>query len=490
VALKILLIDPDEEWLAQAKAYLEEKNYEVMTADTGKQAQLEIYNSSEGDKPRPFFYVILNLEVQNHPGPQVMKFIKSKHPGTNVIVTLENDELIKEGLFTSSHLLQIGAEEVLAKPFEMDDLLGKIEGSQSLGQLVKNLKKREGLSEEEEVETNDELFTSISIQDFYPNKVVLFDVFVKIGNNRYVKILHAGDSFSPDRIKKYREEKNVKELFFHSRDRKKYIRFCNHLAAKFISRNVAGSAKIKVGILKTSAEKFLEEINTEGIKPQTLEQGKDICANMYDMIESDEGLFKLFRDFQEFDPQAFTHAYLVSLFASMIVKQFEWESKATTETVAMAALFHDIGKMTLPPEVLALRPEEMTKEQLSAYQKHPELGAEIVGDNKLITNSIKQVILQHHEFSDGSGFPGGLKDPKLLTLSKIVILADYFAHYVTENEVSPIVAMKKVLTNPNLIKKFNGNVVEKFMHVFIDPKGKKQDTKLQSNSKVINKKAS
>lgn len=486
MALRLLLVDPDGEWLAHGKNFFKEKGYEVSVADTGKSAQLQLYNAS--DEKKPFFYVVLNLHVQNHTGMQVMKFIKSKHPTQSVCIVVEDQESMEQ--LSTEYLMRLGAQEAMCKPFEFDDLLATLEGHQSLGQLLSTIKKNEGISDEEEVDMQDDSFTSVPIDEFYPNKTILFNVYIKLNTNKYLKIIHAGDSFHKERLTKYKEEKKVTHLYFHSRDRKKYIRFCNHLAAKFVKANVEGSSRIKVGILKATAEKFLEEVGTEGLKPQVLEQGKEIVNNIYNMIDTDKDLHALMKDYHDFDPSAFTHAYLVCLFSSMIVSEFDWQSKATVETVAMASLFHDIGMMALPKELLELTPDEMTEEQLEMYKKHPEMGAKIVNDNKMITNSVKQVIYQHHERSDGTGFPDGIKDQKILTLSKIISVSDSFAEYIIENEVTPIVALRKVLTNPEQVKKFNGVVLEKFMKIFVDPGKKSKNTQLQSNSKVVNKKAS
>ena len=80
MALKILLADPDVEWLQTAQAWLEENLYEVDTATIGKEAQLAVYNNR-------YFAVVLNLDLQDHPGLMVMKFIKSNHPSQKVIIT-------------------------------------------------------------------------------------------------------------------------------------------------------------------------------------------------------------------------------------------------------------------------------------------------------------------------------------------------------------------------------------------------------------------
>ena len=156
---------------------------------------------------------------------------------------------------------------------------------------------------------------------------------------------------------------------------------------------------------KNVSEKFLEEAFTVGLKPLVILQGKEVCENVYKLIETQSDLFSVLRAFQNFDPSAYAHSFLVTLYASAIIKQFEWQSKTTIETAAMACMFHDIGKTLLPKELFNVRPADMTPEQLMMYQKHPEFGMQVVENCRGVNNSVKQIILQHHEAYDGSGFP-------------------------------------------------------------------------------------
>ena len=196
MALKLLLVDPDVEWLSTLKKFFSEKGYEVDIADSGKKAQLAIYNASTEKKD--YFYIVLNLNIQNHSGPQVMKFIKSKHPGQNVCILIDKEDMEgedgEEKMIDEEKLRRLGATDFLAKPFEDDDLLAKLEGHQSLSELIANMPKKDGQSDEVEIEGNEDGFSSIGINDFYPNKTVVFDIYVKINESKYLKILHAGDT--------------------------------------------------------------------------------------------------------------------------------------------------------------------------------------------------------------------------------------------------------------------------------------------------------
>jgi response regulator RpfG family c-di-GMP phosphodiesterase len=483
LALKLLIVDPDEEWLFSAKEFFEDLQYSTTLVSTGKDAQVALYNDS-------YFAVILNVDVQNHPGIQVLKFIRSNHSSQKVIMISEIVEGVdEEEQWSAEKLVKAGANEAIVKPFEFADLKGLLEGHQSVGDMVSTIKRRKGTSDELEVEEVDDKFTHVKIDEFYSSKAVLFDIFIKLKSNRYIKILHAGDTFSKERIDKYKNEKNVEFLYFDKKDLYKYVKFNNYFAKNVISNARAPSAK-KVKLLQNVSEKFLEQAFQEGMKPQIIDQGKEIAENVYELIKSDGNLFQVFRDYADFDPNAFTHAYLVTLFSTSIIKQFEWQSKTTIECTALACMFHDIGKMKIDPSLLNMKAEDMNDDQMEEYRKHPELGLELIDNNPLINNSVKQIILQHHEHYDGSGFPFSKRGNKILTLSNIVCLADNFVHIIQDEDLKPMEALKILLSRRNELVWYNSQIVECLIKVFVDPEKIKKESVLPSNSKVVNKKAS
>ncbi len=484
MALKLLLVDKDLEWLQAAKSYFEELLYKTVIVGNGKDAQKALYN----DK---FFAVILNVKTENHSGLQVLKFIKTNHPSQNVIMVTEIEEGVdEEDQLTPEKLKKLGATDSIVKPFEMDDLKGVLEGHQSVGDLVSSIPRRKELGPEEEVDLGDDQFTKVKIAEFYSSQPVLFDIFIKLRSNRYIKILHAGDALSKERLDKYQNEKKVEYLYFQRKDILKYVKFNSYFAKKVISNPKVGGAK-KIKMLQNVSEKYLEQAFVDGLKPQIIDQGKDIAENVYDLVTKNEDLFSVFREYADFDPNAYTHAYLVTLFSTAIIKQFEWQSKTTIECTAFACLFHDIGKMKLPPEIATMKVEEMNEEQLEEYKRHPEYGLELIDGKPMINNSVKQIILQHHEHFDGTGFPYGKRGSKILMLSNIVCLADNFVHVIQEQDLKPVEALRVLLQKRDEISWYNTKIVECLINVFVDPaKIVKEKAALPSNSRVVNKKVS
>jgi putative nucleotidyltransferase with HDIG domain len=484
MALNLLIVDPDEDWLMAAKGFFENILYNVKIVSNGKNAQIALYNEK-------FFAVVLNIHTKNHSGPQVLKFIKTKHPNQKVIVVTDVDdsEDSDEDAMTPSTIRKLGATEVIVKPFEFPALKQLLEGHQSVGEMVSNIPRRNELGPEEEMDLEDSKFTKVKISEFYTSQPVLFDLFIQLRSGRYVKILHAGDKLDEDRINKYKNEKKVEYFYFKREDLYKYVKFNNYFAGKVIkSDKVAGEKKMK--LLQNVSEKFLEQSFQEGLKPQILDQGREIAENVFDLVQNQDDLYKILRSYQDFDPNAFTHSYLVSIFSTSIIKQFEWQSKTTIECTALACLFHDIGKMALPEEFLKLKIEDMNEDQLEVYKTHVEKGYELLDGNPLLNNSVKQIVLQHHEYFDGTGFPYGKKGTKILTLANIVCLADDFTHIIQDEELKPVEALKELLERREQLKRYNSQVVENLIKVFADPAKIVKNYTLPSNSKVLNKKAS
>lgn len=484
MALNLLIVDPNEEWLMAAKEFFEKNLYSVKIVNNGKNAQIAVSNEK-------FFAVILNIHVQSHSGPQVLKFIKTRHSTQKVICITDVDDSDDpdEDALTPSIIKKLGATDTIVKPFEFDQLKQALEGHQSVSEMVGNIPRRKELGPEEEMDLEDSKFTKVKISEFYTSQPVLFDLFVQLRSGRYVKILHAGDKLDQDRISKYKEEKKVEHFYFRREDLYKYLKFNNYFAKKVISSDkVAGEKKMK--LLQNVSEKFLEQSFQEGMKPQIIDQGKEIAENIYNLVQGQEDLYKILRSYQDFDPNAFTHSYLVSIFSTSIIKQFEWQSKTTIECTAMACLFHDIGKMALPEEYLNMRVEGMSDEQLEVYKTHVEKGYELLDGNPLLNNSVKQIVLQHHEYFDGTGYPYGKRGSKILTLANIVCLADDFAHIIQDDELKPVDALKELLTRRDQLTRYNSRVIECLIKVFADPTKIAKNFVLPSNSKVVNKKAS
>lgn len=88
----------------------------------------------------------------------------------------------------------------------------------------------------------------------------------------------------------------------------------------------------------------------------------------------------------------------------------------------MAATIHDIGKLRVPAEILN-RPGRLDELEFQMIRKHPQIGYEIIKNMNLLP-SVAQIVRQHHERYDGSGYPDGLSGDDIKLESRIIAVAD------------------------------------------------------------------
>ncbi len=121
------------------------------------------------------------------------------------------------------------------------------------------------------------------------------------------------------------------------------------------------------------------------------------------------------------DPYTSGHQVRVAKLATMIAGEMNFSSEQA-EGINMAAAIHDIGKISVPAEILS-KPSRLSDIEFQLIQIHPEAGYNIVKDIEFPW-PIATIILQHHERINGSGYPKGLKGEEILPETRILSVAD------------------------------------------------------------------
>jgi putative nucleotidyltransferase with HDIG domain len=121
------------------------------------------------------------------------------------------------------------------------------------------------------------------------------------------------------------------------------------------------------------------------------------------------------------DPYTAGHQRRVSELATAIAREMGLPEEQVNG-IHLAAIIHDVGKVHIPAEILS-KPGKLNEIEFMLVKTHPQAGYDILKDVKFPW-PIADIILQHHERLDGSGYPQGLKDGQILLESRIMAVAD------------------------------------------------------------------
>jgi HD-GYP domain-containing protein (c-di-GMP phosphodiesterase class II) len=113
------------------------------------------------------------------------------------------------------------------------------------------------------------------------------------------------------------------------------------------------------------------------------------------------------------------------------------------EGLRMAGSIHDIGKLSIPAEILS-KPTKLTNIEFSLIKEHSRIGYEMLKDVESPW-PLAQIVYQHHERMDGSGYPQGLKGDEILMEARIMAVADVMESMASHRPYRPALGIETAL---------------------------------------------
>jgi putative nucleotidyltransferase with HDIG domain len=167
------------------------------------------------------------------------------------------------------------------------------------------------------------------------------------------------------------------------------------------------------------------------------------------------------------DPYTAGHQRGVTQLACAIANEMGL-SKERTEGIRMAGLIHDIGKISIPAEILS-KPGGLNAIEYGLIKNHPRLGHDIL---KAVDFPwpLAQIVLQHHERLDGSGYPQGLSGDEIILEARILGVADVVAAMFSHRPYRPAHsiedALEEISQNRGIL--YDAEVVDVCLELFTE----------------------
>lgn len=165
------------------------------------------------------------------------------------------------------------------------------------------------------------------------------------------------------------------------------------------------------------------------------------------------------------DPYSTGHQQRVSKLARAIGREMKL-SQDKIEGTKIASLVHDIGKVNLPTEIIS-KPSKLVEVEFNLIKNYPKVGYDILRKVDFPW-PIAEIVLQHQEKIDGSGYPGGLKGDEICIEAKILGVANVVEAMSSYKSYRPALsideALAEISNNKNIL--FDPEVVDTCIKLF------------------------
>lgn len=194
-----------------------------------------------------------------------------------------------------------------------------------------------------------------------------------------------------------------------------------------------------------------------------------IVHQLIDQIAHDEETLLEFVALRDFDEYTYYHSVNVAIYSIAIGMRLGLDRRSLTQ-LGMAALFHDIGKVKLPQDLIT-KPDEFNEDDWEQIKLHPILGALTIASLHIIDADVGSAMagaFEHHLRTDMSGYPKVNAPRQLHLYSKIIALCDAFdamtsGRVYQKTNISPDDAMRRLLYKGR--EWYDPLIMKAFVHV-------------------------
>ncbi len=185
-------------------------------------------------------------------------------------------------------------------------------------------------------------------------------------------------------------------------------------------------------------------------------------------------VFEMLQGIRDYDDMTFVHSLNVSIIASVFADWLKFSPQEKRE-LTLAGLFHDIGKLLVPQDILT-KAEKLTKQEFDLIKKHTDRGYQVLKDYP-IDIRVKLAALMHHERCDGSGYPNGFRSDQIEAFSKIIAIADVYDAMTSNRKYRDAICPFAVVAefekdgylkfDPKYLMVFMERIVQSYMHTIV-----------------------
>ena len=313
-----------------------------------------------------------------------------------------------------------------------------------------------------ELELKNEDYVPMRLEDFILTDKSFFNVFIKLGANRFVKILNVGDAIEKEFLAKY-IKKGIKELYLPESEQKSYIALSEKVSLRILKNltNDKGEQTKQVLNLGAAISKSLAH---SGINADILDYASSFMNQSITLIKSmrfkSDSVTDFIRSLENNE-----HTTTVSFIAGILANELGFESSKSIKLVGIAALVHDIGLYDLAPHLMDDHEALEEPENQQIFDDHSKHGADILRASGNFDESLCIAVEQHHLRRRGTGPEHRTNNINIVT--EIIGVSDDFYNYAIKGGVTKDKMQVFLSTH---LKNFSPQIEKAFMSMLTKKK--------------------
>lgn len=216
----------------------------------------------------------------------------------------------------------------------------------------------------------------------------------------------------------------------------------------------------------TMMKNLLENPTTQNIK-----EAKKGISEVVNLILTDDLTLHYLLNITSHDFYTYTHSVSVGVLGVALAKSMFRNSDAhDMHALGVGFFLHDVGKVGIDQAII-MKPGRLTAGEMEEMRRHPLLGYKLLQEARQLTEESKTIVLQHHERTDGTGYPRRLRGENIHIYGKICSIADVYEALTSDRpyrqKLSPFVALK--IMQDEMGHHFQKDLLEKFIRLFKAP---------------------
>ncbi len=284
-------------------------------------------------------------------------------------------------------------------------------------------------------------YSEVMLAKINPEAELPADVFIFL-NGKHVKFKNKGDVLGKEKYDLFMA-KNVKSIYVESDLVLEFMDWLTDTKAEDIEDMVKEAGEENRDIIEDSLalkEIVYEVFSDEKLTPDKIEAIQGHVEDFVGKIQKDPITAQAIQAIMARNDDIAAHSVNVANLAVFLGMAVGHGHSFVLENLYMGSIFHDYGKAKIPAEIYA---NPSHPEYDHWIKQHPENSVKIIRKSEGISDQVFNIMLQHHEYYDGSGYPEGLKGSNIYSLAQIVSMANEIDNLLTQTKSLEVVERYK-----------------------------------------------